>query len=54
MLINNVAKPNEAFTFEGGSIVEFKEAPVSGQTVKYYSQRSGGDNDVVLEILLIL
>ena len=49
ILINNVLqKPNEAFTFEGGSIVEFKEAPVSGQTAQIlFYKGSGDDIDVV-------
>ncbi|MDB4343787.1 YHYH protein [Schleiferiaceae bacterium] len=49
ILINNVLqKPNEAFTFEGGSIVEFKEAPVSGQTAQIlFYKGSGDDIDVI-------
>jgi hypothetical protein len=45
-------KPGEAYFFEGGSVVEFSEAPKEGDTVKVIFYKGSGDIDVVFRDVL--
>jgi hypothetical protein len=45
-------KPGEAYLFEGGSVVEFSEAPKEGDTVKVLFYKGSGDIDVVFRDIL--
>lgn len=45
-------KPGEAYSFDGGSVVEFSEAPKEGDTVKVLFYKGSGDIDVVFRDVL--
>ena len=45
-------KPGEAYFFEGGSVVEFSEAPKAGDFVKVIFYKGSGDIDVVFRDVL--
>jgi len=53
IFINDILqKPGEAYYFEGGSIVEFSEAPKEGDFVKVLFYKGSGDIDVVFKDIL--
>ena len=53
IFINDILqKPGEAYYFEGGSVVEFSEAPKSGDFVKVLFYKGSGDIDVVFRDVL--
>ena len=53
IFINDILqKPGEAYYFEGGSVVEFSEAPKKGDFVKVLFYKGSGDIDVVFRDVL--
>jgi hypothetical protein len=53
IFINDILqKPGEAYFFEGGSVIEFSEAPKSGDMVKVLFYKGSGDIDVVFRDVL--
>ena len=53
IFINDILqKPGEAYYFEGGSVVEFSEAPKQGDFVKVLFYKGSGDIDVVFRDVL--
>ena len=53
IFINDIIqKPGESYIFEGGSVVEFTEAPKNGDTVKVIFYKGSGDVDVIFKDIL--
>ena len=53
IFINDIIqKPGESYIFEGGSIIEFTEAPKDGDTVKVIFYKGSGAVDVVFKDIL--
>ena len=53
IFVNDILqKPGEAYYFEGGSVVEFSEAPKEGDFVKVLFYKGSGDIDVVFRDVL--
>ena len=53
IFVNDILqKPGEAYFFEGGSVVEFSEAPKAGDFVKVIFYKGSGDIDVVFRDVL--
>jgi hypothetical protein len=53
IFVNDILqKPGEAYYFEGGSVVEFSEAPKEGDFVKVLFYKGSGDIDVIFRDVL--
>ena len=53
IFINDILQvPGEGYKFEGGSVIEFTEAPKSGDTSKLIFYKGSGDQDVVFKDII--
>ena len=53
VFINDILQvPGESYTFEGGSILTFSEAPDAGDSVKVLFYKGTGDVDVAFRDIL--